>query len=161
MCSEKVLANWPAEMSHSLHGECDFDSERTDETPGSEQPAGRAYDSGSGGYTDGSEPTPHPAHTWRITGRTALHPLPMATGVGSRPTLFPRRPGAGWFTWLARCTREPTTLIYQNCSVNARASTWAGRGYGASWSTPGSAVRGEGARPSTGCAGSGCHGRAC
>ena len=72
--SEKVLANWPAEMSHSLHGECDFDSERTDETPGSEQPAGRAYDSGSGGYTDGSEPTPHPAHTadYRKNGAASL-----------------------------------------------------------------------------------------
>ena len=63
---------------------------------------------------------------------------------------------------LARTVYEgATTPIYQNCSVNARASTWAGRLYDASWSTPGSAVRGEGARPSTGCAGSGCHGRAC
>ena len=33
--------------------------------------------------------------------------------------------------------------------------------FGVSWPTPGSAVLGEGARPSTGCAGSGCHGRAC
>ena len=30
MSSEKVLANWPAEMSHSHHGECDFDPQRTD-----------------------------------------------------------------------------------------------------------------------------------
>ncbi len=40
MSSESVLANWPAEMSHSLHGECDFDAQRTIETPGSQQPAG-------------------------------------------------------------------------------------------------------------------------
>ena len=46
--------------------------------------------------------------------------------------------------------REPTTPISQSCSVNARVSTWAGPPCGASWSTPGSAVRGPGARPSTG-----------
>ncbi len=34
---EKVLANWPAEMSHSPHGECDIDSKRTGKTSGSEQ----------------------------------------------------------------------------------------------------------------------------
>ena len=28
MTSEKVLAKWPAEMSHSRYGECDFDPER-------------------------------------------------------------------------------------------------------------------------------------
>ena len=38
--SENVLANWPAEMSHSPHGECDFDAQRTDETSDSEQPNG-------------------------------------------------------------------------------------------------------------------------
>ena len=37
---EKVLANWPAEMSHSTYGECDFDAQRTDETQDSQQPAG-------------------------------------------------------------------------------------------------------------------------
>ena len=37
----------------------------------------------------------------------------------------------------------------------------AGPRFGVSWPTPGSAVRGEGARPSTGCASKGCHGRAC
>ena len=57
--------------------------------------------------------------------------------------------------------KGPTTPISQSCSVNARASTWAGPRCGASWSTPGSAVRGAGARPSTGCAVSGCHGRVC
>ena len=37
---EKVLANWPAEMSHSTYGECDFDAQRTDETQDPQQPAG-------------------------------------------------------------------------------------------------------------------------
>ena len=40
LSSENVLANWPAEMSHSLHGECDIESQRTGETSGSEQSAG-------------------------------------------------------------------------------------------------------------------------
>ena len=99
-----------------------------------------------------------PGAYWRITGKTAPLPLPMATGAAGQPTLFPRRSGAGWSAWLARCMREPTTPISQSCSVNARVSTWAGPPCGASWSTPGSAVRGAGARPSTGCAASGCPG---
>ena len=37
MSSESVLANWPAEMSNSHHGECDFDAKRTGKTSGSEQ----------------------------------------------------------------------------------------------------------------------------
>ena len=37
---EKVLTNWPAEMSHSTYGECDFDAQRTDETQDPQQPAG-------------------------------------------------------------------------------------------------------------------------
>ena len=39
-----------------------------------------------------------PLHTRRILvdyGKPALHPLPMAIGAASRPTLFPRRSGAG------------------------------------------------------------------
>ena len=40
LSSENVLANWPAEMSHSLHGECDIESQRTGETSSSEQSAG-------------------------------------------------------------------------------------------------------------------------
>ena len=35
--SESVRSNWPAEMSHSPHGECDFDSKRTGKTSGPEQ----------------------------------------------------------------------------------------------------------------------------
>ena len=38
--SENDLADWPAEMSNSHHGECDFDSKRTGKTSGSEQFAG-------------------------------------------------------------------------------------------------------------------------
>ena len=37
---EKVLTNWPAEMSHSTYGECDIDAQRTDETQDPQQPAG-------------------------------------------------------------------------------------------------------------------------
>ena len=35
--SESVLTNWPAEMSYSPHGECDFESKRTGKTSGPEQ----------------------------------------------------------------------------------------------------------------------------
>ena len=49
MASKKVLANWPAEMSHSPHGECDFDSQRTGKTPSSQQLAGRPNHLGPGG----------------------------------------------------------------------------------------------------------------
>ena len=38
MFSENVLANWLAEMSQSPNGECDIDSQRTNETSGSQQP---------------------------------------------------------------------------------------------------------------------------
>ena len=34
---ENVLANWPAEMSYSPYGECDFESKRTGKTSGSER----------------------------------------------------------------------------------------------------------------------------
>ena len=37
LSSEKVLTNWPAKMSYSPHGECDFDFERTGKTSGSER----------------------------------------------------------------------------------------------------------------------------
>ena len=67
--SESVRANWPAEMSHSPHGECDFECQGTDEFPGSKQPARRAHDAGSGSHADGSEPAPHPAHTGGLPGK--------------------------------------------------------------------------------------------
>ena len=35
--SESVLTNWPAEMSYSPYGECDFESKRTGMTSGPEQ----------------------------------------------------------------------------------------------------------------------------
>ena len=35
--SESVLTNWPAEMSYSPYGECDFESKRTGKTSGPEQ----------------------------------------------------------------------------------------------------------------------------
>ena len=57
--SEKVRTNWLAEMSHSLHGECDIEPERANETASFERPAGGADYVGSGGRVDGSELTPH------------------------------------------------------------------------------------------------------
>ena len=62
MASEKILANWSAEMSHSRDGECDIEPVRTEETPGFEQPAGGAGYVGSGGRVDGSELTPRTTH---------------------------------------------------------------------------------------------------
>ena len=49
-----------------------------------------------------------PGASWQPTGRVARAPSPMVTGAASRPTLFPRRPGAGWFTWLVPRTKAPT-----------------------------------------------------
>ena len=68
MSSEKVLTNWPAKMSHSPYGECDFDPQRTGETPGPEQPLGRAHDAGSGRCIDGRQRTPHQAHPRGLPG---------------------------------------------------------------------------------------------
>ena len=103
-------------------------------------------------------------HTRRILAayrNWALPPLPTVIVAAGHPTQHPSPLQLPWFTWLVPGTPGPTTPIYQSCSVNARASTWAGPPCGASWSTPGSAVRGEGVRPSTGYAASACPGRAC
>ena len=60
MFSDSVLPNWPAKMSD--HGDINVDAERTGKTSGAQQPAGRAYDYGPGGDSNGSEHTPHQAH---------------------------------------------------------------------------------------------------
>ena len=65
--SKKVLANWSAKMSHSPHGECDVDSQGTDETTSSQQLAGRAHDAGPGCHADGFQ---QPAHQERAGGPT-------------------------------------------------------------------------------------------
>ena len=78
MTSENVLANWPAEMSHSRYGECDFDPERVNETSGSEQPAGRADCVESGGRVDGSKSAPHQAHPGGLPGERPGGPGPRA-----------------------------------------------------------------------------------
>ena len=91
-----------------------LNAQGTGETPGSEQPARGAHDTGASRCTDGGEPTPHPAHTWRITGRTALHRLrPWPPGPQARPTLFPRRPGGrrGSLGSYHGVRRAPTTPI--------------------------------------------------
>ena len=49
-------------MSHSPHGECDVESQGTDETTGSQQPDGRAHDAGPGGHADGCQHSAHQAH---------------------------------------------------------------------------------------------------
>ena len=60
MASDSVLPNWSAKMSD--HGDINVDAERTGKTSGAQQPAGRAYDYGPGGDSNGSEHTPHQAH---------------------------------------------------------------------------------------------------
>ena len=60
MFSDSVLPNWSAKMSD--HGDINVDAERTGKTSGAQQPAGRAYDYGPGGDSNGSEHTPHQAH---------------------------------------------------------------------------------------------------
>ena len=49
-------------MSHSPHGECDFEAQGTGETPGSQQLARGAHDTGPSRRSDGSDPR----HTRRI-----------------------------------------------------------------------------------------------
>ena len=60
MASDSILPNWSAKMSD--HGDINVDAERTGKTSGAQQPAGRAYDYGPGGDSNGSEHTPHQAH---------------------------------------------------------------------------------------------------
>ena len=69
-------------MSHSPHGECDVEPERTSETQGPEQPVGRADDRGPGSRVDGSERTPHQAHPGGIPEGGCRRP-------GSRPSWSP------------------------------------------------------------------------
>ena len=45
------------------YGECDIDAERTGKTSGTQPLTGRAYDDRAGSDIDGSERTPHQAHT--------------------------------------------------------------------------------------------------
>ena len=90
MTSKSVLPNWPAQMSLSPHGECDFDPERIDETPGSEQPTGGALDAGPSIHAPGCNPPAHEAYPGGLPGRKALPPSPMATGTARRPTKHPR-----------------------------------------------------------------------
>ena len=78
MSSEKVRANWPAEISHSPHGECGIDTKRTDESPGFEQPAGGADCVGSGGRVDGCQHTPRPPHHDRPPGGRSSRPRKLA-----------------------------------------------------------------------------------
>ena len=74
--SEKVRTNWPAEMSHSLHGECDIEPERANETASFERPAGGADYVGSGGRVDGSELTPRSTHAGGLPGSGCSFPRP-------------------------------------------------------------------------------------
>ena len=55
-------------MSHSLHGECDVDSQRTGETTGSQQLAGRADDVGSCGHADGCQHPAYETHAGGLSG---------------------------------------------------------------------------------------------
>ena len=84
-------ANWPAEMSHSPHGECDIDAKRTDESPGFEQPASGADCIGSSGRVDGCQHTPRPPHHDRPTGRKEQQPWHTTTVAADRSTPYLRR----------------------------------------------------------------------
>ena len=67
-------------MSHSPNGECDFEAQRTDETSGSEQLARGAHDTGPSCHSDGSKPTPHPAHTGGLPEARRCIPVPWPPG---------------------------------------------------------------------------------
>ena len=51
---------------HVGHGECDIDAARAGKTSGTQQLTGRVYDNRAGSDVDGSEHTPHQAHTGGI-----------------------------------------------------------------------------------------------
>ena len=67
-------------MSHSRHGECDIDPQRTDETSGSEQPACGSYDAGPGRYADGCQRTAYQAHLGGLPGTRRSRPSPRSSG---------------------------------------------------------------------------------
>ena len=70
-------------MSHSPHGECDFDSQGTDETTGSQQPDVRAHDVGSGGHADGCQHQAHEAYAGGLPGEGSCRSCPRPPGSQS------------------------------------------------------------------------------
>ncbi len=88
--SAKVLTNLPVKMPH--YGECDVDSETTDEASDFEHLAGGADDPGPGCYADGCQRAPHQAHPGGLLGERRVRPgrrdrlrgqrVNLAAGVG-------------------------------------------------------------------------------
>ena len=59
-------------MSH--YGECDVESKGTRETTGTQQPIGRAHVDRAGIHIDGTERTPHQAHSGGLQGGGSSRP---------------------------------------------------------------------------------------
>ena len=129
---------WPSQKSCSLSGQqkCHTRSWRMPtrgkkniETPGFEQPAGRADCVGSGGRVDGSEPAPHPGPSCPLTWRKALH-------------LFARGHRGRKANAIPEATRTRVVQLYAGANhthLSELLSEREGRQdrFGASWSTPG------------------------
>ena len=62
-CCLAITSTLTAERKCPHDGECDIDAARTGKTSGTQQLTGWIYDDGAGSDTDGSEHTPHQAHT--------------------------------------------------------------------------------------------------
>ena len=87
------------------NGECDFEAQRTDETSGSEQLARGAHDTGPSCHSDGSKPTPHPAHTGGLPEARRCIPVAWSTAAY-----------AGWVNPVVR--KFPGCLEYRRlCGV--------------------------------------------
>ena len=67
-------------MSHSPHGECDVESQGTDETTGSQQLAGRAHDAGSGGHAAGCQHSAHQTPAGGLPGEGSCRSCPRPPG---------------------------------------------------------------------------------
>ena len=66
-CCSAIPSALTAQRKCPHDGACDIDAARTGKTSGTQQLTGRIYDDGAGSDTDGSEHTPHHAHTGGIS----------------------------------------------------------------------------------------------
>ena len=65
-CCLAIPSMLTAERKCPHDGACEIDAARTGKTSGTQQLTGRVYDNRAGSYLDGSEHTPHQAHTGGI-----------------------------------------------------------------------------------------------
>ena len=98
-------------MSHSLHGECDIEPERANETASFERPAGGADYVGSGGRVDGSELTPRSTHAGGLPGSGCSFPRPWPPWPPTSQRHIRGGDRRTWCIWPALDTRESTIPI--------------------------------------------------